>query len=43
MISKGGISNTYRFPNENGIPTKISITSISPESDSKYRYIAGEP
>lgn len=43
MIPQGDRAASYTFPSSNGIPTKVSITSISPAKDSTYKYIAGEP
>lgn len=43
MIPQGDRAASYTFPSSNGIPTKVSITSISPAKDGTYKYIAGEP
>lgn len=43
MIPQGDRAASYTFPSSKGIPTKVSITSISPAKDGTYKYIAGEP
>ena len=43
IISQGERFAGHSFPASNGIPTKVSITSISPAKDGTYKYIAGEP